>query len=228
MYSRREALLAGAADIAPILIGVFPFGVIAGVAAIEAGLQTVQAVAMSSIVFAGGSQLATIDLIGHDATPVVIVLIALVINSRMAMYSAALAPELRGLGPVRTSLAAYLLTDEAFGVSLVRFGTRTDDLETRFAYYLGAALSLWIVWQISTTVGVLVGVGVPSEWSLDFAIPLVFIALVFPAVKDRATLAAAGVGAVAASSFTGVPLHLGLLAATALGIAAGVITERLR
>ena len=221
MYSRREALLAGAADIAPILIGVFPFGVIAGVAAIEAGLQTVQAVAMSSIVFAGGSQLATIDLIGHDATPVVIVLIALVINSRMAMYSAALAPELRGLGPVRTSLAAYLLTDEAFG-------TRTDDLETRFAYYLGAALSLWIVWQISTTVGVLVGVGVPSEWSLDFAIPLVFIALVFPAVKDRATLAAAGVGAVAASSFTGVPLHLGLLAATALGIAAGVITERLR
>ncbi|OFW67177.1 MAG: branched-chain amino acid ABC transporter permease [Actinobacteria bacterium RBG_16_68_21] len=226
MHPRREALLAGAADIAPILIGVFPFGVIAGVAAVEAGLRTLQALAVSPIVFAGAAQLASIDLIGHDAAPVVIVLTALVINSRMAMYSAALAPELPGLGRWRTIVGAYLLTDQAFAVSIVRFAEKNEGVDLKFAYYFGAAISLWTVWQISTVIGVVVGRGVPEEWSLDFAIPLVFIALVFPAVKDRGTRVAAVVAAVAASSFTGLPLHLGLLAAAALGITAGVVAER--
>src|SRR3990170_5786705 len=91
MHSRRQAFWSGVVDIAPILIGVLPFGIIAGVVAVEAGLHTVQAIAVSSIVFAGASQLAAIDLIGRDAAPVLIVLTTLVINSRMAIYSAALA-----------------------------------------------------------------------------------------------------------------------------------------
>lgn len=226
MHPRREAFLSGVSDIAPILIGVFPFGVIAGVAAIEAGLGTVQAMAASPIVFAGAAQLATVDLVGRDAAPVVIALTALVINSRMAMYSAALAPGMSGLGPWRTALGAYLLTDQAFAVSINRFAARNEDRDTRYAYYVGAAISLWIVWQAATVFGVVVGRGVPAQWSLDFAVPLVFIALLFPAVRDRGTRAAAVTGAVAASSFTGIPLHLGLLAAAVVGIAAGVIAER--
>jgi len=226
MHPRREALRAGAISVAPILIGVFPFGIIAGVAAVEAGLHTVQAIAVSPIVFAGASQLAAVDLMGRNAAPVVIVLTALVINSRMAMYSAALAPQLRGLGPWRTALGAYLLTDQAFAVSMIRFAERDDDLDTRFAFYFGAGISLWIVWQIATVIGVIVGKGVPESWSLDFAIPLVFVALVFPAIKDKGTLVAAMSGAVAASAFTGFPLHLGLLAAAAVGIVAGLVTER--
>jgi 4-azaleucine resistance transporter AzlC len=226
MFRRRQALLAGATDIAPILLGVFPFGIIAGVAAVEVGLGSLQALAVSPIVFAGAAQLATVDLIGRNAAPVVIVLTALVINSRMAMYSAALAPELRGLGPMRTTVAAYLLTDQAFAVSLNRFAARRDDLDTRFMYYFGAAISLWLVWQIATVIGVVVGRGVPEEWSLDFAVPLVFIALLFPNVKDRGTRAAAAVGAIAASGFAGLPLHLGLLAASAVGITTGVVVDR--
>ncbi|MFH1104341.1 MAG: AzlC family ABC transporter permease [Actinomycetota bacterium] len=226
MHPRREAFSSGVVDIAPILIGVFPFGLIAGVAAVEAGLKSFQAIAVSPIVFAGAAQLASIDLIGRDATPVVVVLTALVINSRMAMYSAALAPHLRGLGPVRTAMAAYLLTDQSFVVSLTRFSRRHEDLEARFTYYFGASIALWIVWQVATIIGVVVGTGVPAGWDLDFAVPLVFIALVFPAVKDRGTRAAAIVGAIAAASFTGLPLHLGLLAASAVGITAGVVAER--
>jgi len=228
MHSRRQAFWSGVVDIAPILIGVLPFGIIAGVAAVEAGLHTVQAIAVSSIVFAGASQLAAIDLIGRDAAPVLIVLTALVINSRMAIYSAALAPELRGLGRLRTVLAAYLMTDQAFAVSINRYHQSREDLDLRFAYYFGAAISLWITWQIATVVGVVVGGGVPPEWSLDFAVPLVFIALIFPAVKDRGTAVAAIAAAIAASSFTSIPLHLGLLAAATVGIGAGVAAERAR
>ena len=207
---------------APILIGVVPFGLIAGIAAVEAGLGTLQAYSLSPIVFAGASQLAMIGLIATDAAPFVIVGTAWVINSRMAMYSAALAPEFRRLGPVRKGLAAYLLTDQAFAVSIVRFARRNESLNERFSFYMGAACSLWIVWQLSSIIGVIVGTGIPESWSLDFAIPLVFIALLFPTITDRGGAVAAVAAATAAVLFFSLPLNLGLLAATGVGLIAGI------
>jgi 4-azaleucine resistance transporter AzlC len=222
---RRDAFFAGVRSILPILLGVFPFGVIAGVAAIEAGLGAFQAIALSPIVFAGAAQLATVDLLARDAAPVVVVLTALVINARFGMYSASVAPWLRGIGPATKGAAAYLLTDQAFAVSVIHFERTRADRELRVAYYFGAAIPLWVTWQVSSVVGVVVGSGVPPEWSLDFAIPLVFMALLFPAVKDRSTRVAAVVAGAAAVVLIGLPLNLGLLAAATLGIAAGVIVE---
>lgn len=222
---RKDAFFAGVRDILPILLGVFPFGVIAGVAAIEAGLGTFQAIALSPIVFAGASQLATVDLLARDAAPVVVVLTALVINARFGMYSASVAPWLRGIRPATKGAAAYLLTDQAFAVSVIHFERTRADRELRVAYYFGSAIPLWVTWQVSSVVGVVVGSGVPPEWSLDFAIPLVFMALLFPAVKDRGTRVAAVVAGGAAVALIGLPLNLGLLAAATLGIAAGVIVE---
>jgi predicted branched-subunit amino acid permease len=205
---------------------VFPFGLIAGIAAVEAGLGTVQAYSLSPIVFAGASQLAMADLIGRDAAPFVIVATALVINARMAMYSAALAPRFRELPAAHKAVGAYVLTDQSFAVSIVRFDQRDESIRDRFAFYMGASLGLWATWQISSIIGVVVGTGIPESWSLDFAIPLVFMALLFPAVKDRSTTAAAVVAAIGAVAFVGLPLNLGLLAAAACGIAAGLIADR--
>lgn len=223
--TRRDAFFAGVRSILPITLGVIPFGVIAGVAAIEAGLATGQAIALSPIVFAGAAQLATVDLMARDAAPVVIVLTALVINARFAMYSASLAPFLRGIDPIRKALGAYLLTDQAFAVSVVHFDRTREDLDIRLAFYFGAAAPLWVIWQTTSVIGVLIGSGVPPEWSLDFAIPLVFMALLFPAIRDRGTRVASLVAGLAAVAFVGLPLNLGLLAASALGIAAGTIVE---
>lgn len=222
----RAAFAAGVADIAPVLIGVVPFGIVAGVAAVEAGLDTMAAIATSFVVFAGASQLATMDLLGREAAPVVIVVTALVINARFAMYSAALAPHLRGLSPRRIALGSYLLTDQSFAVSISRFPREEWSLTARFSYYLGASLSLWTTWQITTVVGVVVGGGVPPEWSLDFAIPLVFLALAIPAARDRGTRVAAVVAGGTAAGAATMPLNLGLLTAAACGIAAGLLAER--
>lgn len=218
--------MAGIADIAPILIGVMPFGVIAGIAAVEAGLGTVQAYAASPLVFAGAAQLAMMDLIARDATAGVVIATALVINSRFAMYSASLAPTFAPLGAMRKAAAAYLLTDQAFAVSVVRFDRSDEPLPVRFAYFFGAGMALWVTWQVSSAVGVLVGAELPEAWSLDFAIPLVFIALLFPTANDRGTLIAAAGGFFGAVVFAGLPLNLGLLVASGVGIAAGVIGER--
>jgi predicted branched-subunit amino acid permease len=225
-FPRRSAFLAGVRDIAPILIALVPFGIIAGVAAVEAGLTNAQAIAASPMIFAGAAQLATMDLFGRGSPVLVIVFTALVINSRFAMYSAGLSPApSAGLGRVRKAVAAYLLTDQAFAVSALRFARVEEDLNRRFSYYLGAALSPWLTWQVSTVTGVIVGASVSPDLSLDFAIPLMFMALLFPAITDRTTAITAAVAAIAASSLRGMPLSLGLLTAATIGIAVGAIVE---
>ena len=221
----RRPFVAGLVAVAPILIGVFPFGVIAGIAAVEAGLDSFQAYAVSPIVFAGAAQLAMMDLIARDAAPFVIVGAALVINARMAMYSAGLAPWFRDLSPARKAYGSYILTDQAFAVSVLRFAQVEETLGDRFRFYMGASLALWTTWQISSALGVILGTGVPESWSLDFAIPLMFMALLFPAITDRGTAIAAMGAAVAAVAFVALPLNLGLLAASTVGILAGVVGE---
>lgn len=222
----RAAFLSGVRDVAPMLIGVLPFGVIAGALAVEAGFSTVQALAASVVIFAGSAQLATTDLFAGGSPAMVIVLTGLIINSRHFMYSATLAPTFRHLPPGRKSLAAYLMTDQAFGVSVVRFRRLDEPLQARLEYYLGAGFGLWLTWQISTAVGVVVGTGLPPSLSLDFAVPLVFLALLFPAVTDRPTLAAAVAGGVSASALVGMPLGLGLLTGSAIGILVGLVVSR--
>ncbi|HUG74407.1 MAG TPA: AzlC family ABC transporter permease [Acidimicrobiia bacterium] len=223
--STRAAFTEGVRAIAPIVIGVFPFGLIAGVAAVEAGLTTVQALAASPMIFAGASQLAAMDLIGRSSPALVIVLTAWVINARFAMYSAALTPPFASLSVRRRAVAAYLLTDQAFAMSTIRFARTEEPATSRYAFYLGSALTMALTWHTATIVGVVVGTGVPPEWSLDFAVPLVFIALVFPAITDRATRVAAITAAIAASSLRGMPLNLGLLTAALIGIVAGLIAR---
>jgi 4-azaleucine resistance transporter AzlC len=222
---RRAAFQAGARDIAPILVALVPFGIIAGVAAVEAGLTTAQAIAASPMIFAGAAQLATMDLLGGGSPVLVIVFTALVINSRFAMYSAGLSPSFRTLSRGRKAIVAYLLTDQAFAVSALRFAAVDEDLDRRFAYYIGAAFLPWLTWQASTVAGVILGASVSPDLSLDFAIPLMFMALLVPAVNDRTTALAAAVAAVAASSLWVMPLNLGLLTAATIGIAIGVTTE---
>ncbi|RXK50262.1 AzlC family ABC transporter permease [Halorientalis pallida] len=214
----------GVRDVAPLLLGVAPFGLVAGIAAANAGLDLTQAVGMSVIVFAGASQLAALDLIGRDAPLSVVVLTAVVINLRMLMYSASIAPHFRTFAARVKAGLAYLLTDQAYALSIASYrGERSVD---RVAYYLGVAVTLWTVWQLTTAAGVLLGTGVPDAWGLEFAVPLVFLALLVPAMEDGPTTVAGLVGGTVAVVGAGLPLNLGLLVGASVGIAAGVRSER--
>ena len=221
----RQDAIAGARTTAPILLGVVPFGLVAGVTAVEAGLDPLQAVGMSVVVFAGASQLAAIDLLGRTAPATVVVLTALVINLRFVMYSASLAPYLRRLGAPARWLSAYVLTDQAYAVSLAEFRSRGPDERSRLWYYLGSALSLWVTWQAATAVGAVAGAAVPPDLSLEFAVPLTFLALLVPAIEDRNTGAVAAVsGAVGVAAAT-LPFDLGLVTAAVVGVALGVVLD---
>ncbi len=181
---------------------------------------------MSLLVFAGAAQLAALQLIGTNAPFVVVVGTALIINARFMMYSASLAPYFDGLGSGRKTLASYLLTDQAFAFSIRRFTEHDEPLSTRISYYFGAAVVLWITWQVSTAVGAIFGASIPARWSLDFAIPLVFIALLVPAIRDRSDGVAAAVAGTLAVLLAGLPYNLGLPLAATTGILAGTLTGR--
>lgn len=217
--SRRTAFTDGARAVAPILLGAAPFGLVAGAAAVEADLTVAQAMGLSTIVFAGASQLAAIDLLGRDASLAVVVGTALIINARMVMYSASIAPYFERLSNRRRALVAYLLTDQAYALSVTRFREHGSSLW----YYLGTATPLWIVFVAATAVGAVVGARVPAWLPLEFTIPLTFLAVLMPAIVDRESLTAAVVGGAVAVVGAGLPYNLGLLAGAGAGISAGLL-----
>jgi 4-azaleucine resistance transporter AzlC len=223
--SPRAALLDGMRSVIPLLVGVVPFVLIFGVTAAGSAVGGGLGYASSVIIFAGAAQLATVQLITAGSAAAVVIATALVINARHLMYSAALAPHFREF-PARWRLALpYILTDQAFAVSIIRYETESDP-EYRRWFFFGGAISLWITWQVTSAAGVLLGASIPASWSLDFAIPLVFLALLIPALRDRPSVVAALVGGLVALAANDVPYNLGLLIGATSGIAAGVIAER--
>jgi len=211
--------------VAPILVGVVPFGLIYGVVAVSEGLGRVPAILMSSIVFAGASQIAAAELWGQGAPLAIVVATGLVINLRFLMYSASLAPQLPGLSPWQRWLGSYLLTDQAYAVSILRF--QSAGAVHRFGFFFGAGIALWCTWQASSILGVIVGLQVPASWGLEFSVPLMFLALLVPALRARTPVIVALVSGSAALAFHGLPLHLGLMAAATTGLLVGAWRERM-
>src|SRR6185437_16284117 len=98
-------------------------------------------------------------------------------------------------------LLAYLLTDEAYATTITHYRAAPPS-PYRHWFFFGSGCALWVCWQATTAAGVFVGKAVPESWSLDFALPLTFLALLMPALRDRpAVLAAVAAGAVATIGF---------------------------
>lgn len=208
----------------PLLVGVTPFGMIYGVLAIGAGIPTGAAQAMSSVLFAGSAQFIAAQLYGAAAPGLVILLTVVVVNLRHALYSASIAPHLLSLRPAWKALLSYLLTDEAYAVAILHYEDGTENTGKHW-YFLGAGLALWFTWQLSTATGILLGTVIPASWSLDFTLALTFIAIVIPAIKDRAALAAALAAGVTAAAAYQLPLKLWLALAALVGIGVGLWVE---
>ncbi|MDH4610777.1 AzlC family ABC transporter permease [Pseudomonas sp. BN102] len=225
--SRSAEFVHGARDIVPMIVGAIPFGIIFGTLAGGAGLSAWQAMGMSLLVFAGSSQFIAITLLSGGAGAAVVLLTTLVVNLRHALYSATLQPFVRHL-PTRWRMPlAFWLTDEAFAVVQHRYAEK-DDSPHKHWYFLGAALAMYLNWQLCTLVGVIFGQAVPNlaAWGLDFAMLATFIGIVVPMLRNRPQVAAALVAGAVALACQGLPYKLGLMAAALSGIAVGVVLER--
>lgn len=230
MPTPRQEFFAGLRAELPIILGVFPFGLIFGALAVQYGLPAFIGQAMSSIMFGGSAQFISTPLFAAGTPALIVILTVFIVNARHALYSATLAPYLEKLSPWWKIVLAYLLTDEAFVVAVTHYqkGSVKEAVNSnKHWYFLGAGVTLWSFWQLSTAIGLFIGGQVPPEWSLDFALPLTFIALVVPNLKTRANLGAAVVAGIVGVAAYLLPYKLGLMLAAGLGITAGMVVSQL-
>jgi 4-azaleucine resistance transporter AzlC len=217
----------GAAAVAPMTVGVIPFGLAFGATTVAHGYGTGAAVGFSVIVFAGASQLAAVQALAGGASAIVAAAAAWTVNLRLLLYTASIAPRFSHERLGRRMIAAYVLTDQAYAASIARWEHQApDDRAGRFSFYMGGAMTLWVGWQLATLAGALIGNAIPKSVPLDFSIPLVFLALLMPTITSRASaLAAAAGGAAAVVSAELGAQSVSILIGAVVGIAAGALAE---
>ncbi|MDP1545074.1 MAG: AzlC family ABC transporter permease [Anaerolineales bacterium] len=224
MNEAQKSFLEGVRAEVPLLIGVFPFGMIYGALALNAGISAFASQMMSSIVFAGSSQFIAAKLAADSAPGFVIILTIAVVNLRHMLYSASLAPYLKHLSLRWKFLLSYLLTDEAYAPSILKYEKEGVKPFSHW-FLLGAGFSLWFTWQVSTALGIFVGTEMPGDIPLEFALPLTFIAMVVPILKKRPLVAAAVSAGITALLAYNLPFRLGLILAALVGIIVGTVLE---
>jgi predicted branched-subunit amino acid permease len=222
----QRAFWRGFRDGIPFALVVGPFGLVFGVLGAEAGLSLAQAMGFSVGVLAGASQFAALQLMTEGAPLVIVVLAGLLVNLRMAMYSASLAPWLGAVPLTRRALLSYLLLDQPYAVSIVEFERRPAlSLGERTAYFLGSTIFVVFPWLLATWAGVRLGATVPQEWPLDFALPIAFLSLIAPMLRSPAHLGAALVSIGLALALWWLPYTLGLLVAAIAAMLTGARIE---
>ena len=232
MGLRLKEFLAGCRDEAPLQLGVIPFGMLYGIGAVAAGMPVWLAQLTSMVVFAGAAQLVIVQMLSAAAGALPIGLTAVLLNLRHLLYSASVAGHVRHQPRRWRVVLAYLLTDEAYAVAILRYtrpaaaDQEQAEPDLRHWYFLGCGLTLWGCWQLSTALGIAFGARIPPEWDIDFAVPLTFIALLTLLVKERAGQAAALVAALAVLALAALPFRLGLVLAIVLGLLAGAAVAR--
>jgi 4-azaleucine resistance transporter AzlC len=182
-------------------VAAFVFGLSFGVLARAAGMGRVAPVVMSVTTFAGSAQFAAVSILGAGGGLVTAIVAAVLLNLRYGPIGLSAATTFKGPW-WRRALTAQLIVDESWAIS------QRDDGRLDRYLLVGAGLLLLVCWTIGTAVGALAGdlVADPESLGLDAAFPALFLALLWPQVRERSRLLAAFGGAAIALAlmpFTG-------------------------
>lgn len=224
--SPAQCFLHGLVQSLPFLIVLLPFGVLFGVVAGEAGMDLPKVIGFSVLVLAGASQFTAVQLLSDNAPALVIIASALVVNLRMAMYSAALVPWIGKSSGGSRAAVAYLLVDQTYALAVQHYEENPRlRLDQRLGYFFGAALACCAPWVVASVLGFTLGRSIPESWALDFAVPITFLAMIAPMLRSPAHIAAALVSIIMSLVLASLPAGLGMLIAAAMAMAAGASVE---
>lgn len=216
----------GARDMTPMAVGIVPFGLALGATIAASSVDIWVGLASAPVILAGAAQLATLQMLDEGSSPAVIVVSALLINLRILLYGASLAPWFRGVRLRTRLLLATAVIDQTHFVCEPRFEAGDLDRRGRVAYYSGAGAWLIAVWLGSQMVAVVIGAELPAAARLDMAAPLALVGLLARSVNSRPSALAAVVGTVVAAIGVGLPFHSAALVATLLAMSVAVATDR--
>ncbi len=221
----RAAGLAGIRALFPLAMAVFPFGIVYGVLVARGDFPNAVGALASPVIYAGAAQIALVDLLDRDTPIAMAVGTALIINLRMMMYSAALAPAIARFGRGWRVAAPYAITDQLTVVSLLWFEKNPDPRDRR-AFFVTGGLFFLGVWVLGTLIGIATGAQVPDGLQLGFAIPLTFLALLMPTLRGRPELTAALAAGLVVVLVAGLPYSLGVPVGAVVGVLAGMAAPR--
>lgn len=217
----------GAVASIPMIIGGIPFGLLFGSLASSYGLSPWFAVAMSAVVFAGSAQFVALGLIALHAPIWVIVSTTFIVNLRHLLYAADLVKFVKHLPMPMRVIMGFGLIDETYAAVRPMYEVGSADEKNGHKVYLGSFLSFYIMWNVTTVLGVLSGELIPgmSEWGLEFAMVATFIGIITPYLKHKAfwlCLLSAGVSSIILSEL---PNNLGLLVSAVIGVVMGYVAD---
>jgi 4-azaleucine resistance transporter AzlC len=197
-------------DIALACLAVWLIGLSYGAIAVASGFPIWLPAAQSVLVLAGASEFLFIGIVAAGGNPLAAALAGLLVNARHLPYGLAL-PDVTGRG-WRRFLGSHVMNDES-----VVFALAQDGGPRKRAAYWACGLGVLVCWPAGAILGALAGslVRDTSAFGLDAMFPAVILALIVPALRDRALLMAALAGAaiaLAAAPFlpAGLPVLLGL------------------
>jgi len=207
------------------MLSYLPFGIVCGVAAVQAGMTEAAALAMPMLVFGGASQVVVNQLLLVKAPLWVVISSGLIVNLRFMIYSAALARHTRGAPIKERALMAAFIVDHTYAFAEQRAREHPPTVHL-LAYYLGCCAVIWPSWVIFNALGIFAGLRLPASWQLEFTVPLAFISLMAPMLRERGMWIAALAGGVAGLLFVNLPLKLGLIAACVTGVLIAMGADR--
>lgn len=218
----RNDLRDGLRDALPVTIAAVPIGVVFGAIAASKGLSPLEAGMMSTIVFAGGSQFAAIELWTRPVPLLAIAMSTLLVNARHVLMGASLGNKLQRFSWPQKLLAMHVLTDETWALA----ERRAQHAPLPPAYWLGLGLIFPLGWMSGTLIGVTLGpvLGDPRDYGADFAFTAVFVGLIAGLWTGRTTAAAiiaSGVASAITYKTLGAPWHV------AIGAACGIFAAYL-
>ncbi len=209
--------------------GIAAWGLMTGVAMMKSGLSTFEALLMSSIVFAGSSQLAAMPLLAVAAPMWVVLATGFCVNLRFVVFSAHLRPYFMHLPLYQRLVSGYLTTDLSYVLFTNRFphhGGDASQLRAQQAYLMGNCAVNWVGWVGASVLGVLLANLIPTAWGLGFAGILALLGILCSLASSRLRLVSAGVAGAAAVAAFALPFKLNILVAIAAAVAFCLTLEK--
>lgn len=211
---QRSSFIHGVKDILPLSIAVFPWAILAGSMAIDAGLSFAQAFAMSAVVFAGAAQLVSLGLVMSGASFVTILITTFFLTSQHFIYALDLRKDVATFPFYKRWIIGFLLTDELFAVA------KSNAKKSNFPYLLGAGLSFYCAWCSFSVVGIYLAQKMPDleKLHLDFSIIAIFVLIIVPLVQSLSALLGVMTTILAAYVFRYFHIEAGLMLSALIGM----------
>lgn len=222
----RDGLREGVRAMAPVSVAIAVWGVVTGVALVNAGLGTGASLLMTATVYAGSAQLATLPLLVVGTPLPIVWATAMLVNLRFVIFAAASRRSFVGLPFRQRLLAGYLNGDLGFALYSQRFSDATEfGTPQQYGFFYGCGVMNWLVWQVSSVIGIFVGSLAPTEWGLELAATMALVAVLVPMVAKIPAVTGIAVTGVASLLTVGWPMRLGLIVSVFAGVAAALGTE---